>query len=190
MPVCTTPVYVPWQLLAVHLAEAGEVMGSSGLLVGRRGERSSGLVAVRGGWRGGVVPLCGTGSVLAALHQVGPLWERGAPLLFRATWTNERHTVRCYMTTQCKRRSLILSVFFKANTEGSLFAGCCLPEQQPVRLLKHAVLSGSTQVGGPCRRQDCRRLSFHLGGILWYSTIVLLRGCREQPVSWTQLIVL
>lgn len=60
-------------------------MGCLVLLVGRRSERGGRLVAVRCGWGGGVIPLCGTGPLLTAFHQIGPLWERGAPLLVRPT---------------------------------------------------------------------------------------------------------
>lgn len=59
-------------------AEAGEVLGRSVLLVGRRSERGGGLVAVGRGRGGGVG---GTGPLFAAFHQIGPLWERRAPLL-------------------------------------------------------------------------------------------------------------
>lgn len=66
-------------------AEAGEVMGHLGLLVGRWGERGGRLVAVGGGWGGSVVPLRGTGPLLTAFQQIGPLWEGGTPLLVRPT---------------------------------------------------------------------------------------------------------
>lgn len=78
------PPYVPRLLLAVHLVEAVEVRRGSTLLVGGWGERGSRLVAVGGGGRGGVVPLRGAGPVLAALRQIRPLREGGAPLLVRA----------------------------------------------------------------------------------------------------------
>lgn len=76
---------VPRQLLPVQLVEARQLVGGSGLLMGGRGERGGGLVAVGGGRRGGVGPVGGRGSVLAALHQVGPLGEGRAPLFIRAT---------------------------------------------------------------------------------------------------------
>ena len=62
-------------------------MWGSGLLMRRWGERGGRLVAVGGGGRAGVVPLRGSGPILAALHQIGPLWEGGAPLLIRAAKT-------------------------------------------------------------------------------------------------------
>lgn len=55
------------------------------LLVGRRSERGGRLVAVGRGRGGSVVPLHGTGPLLAAFHQIGPIWKRGAPLLVRPT---------------------------------------------------------------------------------------------------------
>lgn len=66
-------------------AEAGEVMGHLVLLVGRRRERGGRLVAVGRGGGGSVVPVWGTGRLLAAFHQIGPLREWGAPLLIRPT---------------------------------------------------------------------------------------------------------
>lgn len=96
LPVNAEPVRIPWQLLAVELVEAGEVMGDSGLLVRRRGECGGRLVTVGGGRRGGVVPLRGRGSILAAFHQVGPLWEGWTPLLIRATQTKKCDTARWY----------------------------------------------------------------------------------------------
>lgn len=61
-----------------------EIWRGSALLVGGRGERGGGLVAVGGGGGGGVVPLWGAGPVLAALRQIRPLRQGGAPLLVRA----------------------------------------------------------------------------------------------------------
>lgn len=64
-------------------AETGQVPGHLVVLVGRWSERGGGLVAVGRGWGGSVVPLGGAGALLTAFHQIGPLWERGAPLLVR-----------------------------------------------------------------------------------------------------------
>lgn len=64
-------------------AETGEVMGHLVLLAGRWGERGGRLVAVGGGRGGSVVPLRGTGALLTAFQQIGPLWEGGTPLLVR-----------------------------------------------------------------------------------------------------------
>lgn len=61
-----------------------EVVCGSGLLVGGRSERGCGLVAVGSGRGGSVVPLRGTGAVLAAFRQICPLWKGRAPLLVRA----------------------------------------------------------------------------------------------------------
>lgn len=69
-------------------------MRGPGLLVRGRGERGGGLVAVGRGRGRGVVPLWGRGSVLAALHQVGPLRERRAPLLVRAARKESRSVIR------------------------------------------------------------------------------------------------
>lgn len=79
-------IHIPWQLLAVHLVERVEVVRSSGLFVGWRGESGGGLMTVGHGWRGGIIPLRRRGPILAAFHQIGPVWEGRAPfLLFWAT---------------------------------------------------------------------------------------------------------
>lgn len=81
--------------------EAREVVGDSGLLVRRRGERGGRLVAVGGGRRRGDVPLRGLGPVLAAFHQIGPLWQRRTPLFIGTTKKTE--SVRAKMIVDSVR---------------------------------------------------------------------------------------
>lgn len=122
---------IPWQLLAVLLAEAGQVVGGSALLVWGRGERGGGLVAVGGSRRGGVVPLRGRWSALAALHQVGSLWEGGAPLLIRT----DKDKTRLDDTVHGERCSWMRS--WKILLRAACFLTGTFQIQLAMRLLKY-----------------------------------------------------